>query len=86
MSRPRPRPLATHTIQTIATVLLRPQVRQISVNGHNFLLRLKRRCEELRFPADDPLRVLATNAYDAAWRLSLEIHSRSVSMGGGRRP
>ena len=52
----------------------------------NFLWRLKQRCEELRFPADDPLRIMAANAYDAAWRLSLEIHSRSVRMGSGKRP
>jgi hypothetical protein len=35
MSRPRPRPLAAPTMQIIATVLLRTQVRQNSVNGHS---------------------------------------------------
>ena len=34
MSRPRPRPLTAPTMQIISTVLLRPQVRQTSVNGH----------------------------------------------------
>jgi transposase len=37
MSRPRTRPLTSPTIQIIATVLLRPQVRQNSVNGHPYL-------------------------------------------------
>jgi hypothetical protein len=47
----------------------------------NFLLRLKGRCEQ--FPADDPLRIVAATAYEAAWRLSREAHSRSTRMGCG---
>jgi len=47
----------------------------------NYLLRLKRRLEELRFPADDPLRVAATDAYEAAWRLSREAHVLAVRLG-----
>jgi hypothetical protein len=50
----------------------------------NFLLRLKNRLEELRFPADDPLRVAATDAYTACWKLSQEAHRLSVRMGSGR--
>jgi hypothetical protein len=36
--------------------------------GHvKYLLRLRKRMEDLRFPHDDPLYVAATAAYDAAW-------------------
>ena len=47
----------------------------------NYLLRLMRRLEELRFPADDSLRVAATNAYDAACRLSREARNLAVRLG-----
>jgi hypothetical protein len=47
----------------------------------NYLLRLTRRLEELRFPADDPLRLAANRAYDAAWKLSQEAHHLAVRMG-----
>ena len=47
----------------------------------SYLLRLMRRLEELRFPADDPLRVAVTNAYDAAWKLSQDAHDLAVRMG-----
>jgi hypothetical protein len=47
----------------------------------NYLLRLTRRLEELRFSADDPLRVAAQNAYDASWRLAQEAHHLAVRMG-----
>jgi hypothetical protein len=47
----------------------------------NFLVRLKNRLEELRFPADDPLRVAATDAYNACWELSQAAHRLSVRMG-----
>jgi hypothetical protein len=50
----------------------------------NYLLRLSRRLEVLRFPADDPLRVAATRAYDSAWQLYQEAHRLSVRMGSGR--
>ena len=45
----------------------------------NFLFRLKTRCEQL--PADDRLHVAAAAAYEAAWELSREAHSRSTRMG-----
>lgn len=32
----------------------------------NYLSRLQERLEDLRFPADDPLRVAVESAYDAA--------------------
>jgi hypothetical protein len=47
----------------------------------NFLVRLKNRLEELRFPADDPLRGAVNRAYDATWRLSQEAHHLAVRMG-----
>ena len=47
----------------------------------NYLLRLKKRLEDLRFAEDDPLRVAATKAYEAAWELRQEAHRRSVRMG-----
>jgi hypothetical protein len=43
----------------------------------NYLLRLKKRCDEVLPPAD-PLRVAADRAYQAAWELSREAHRRSV--------
>jgi hypothetical protein len=52
----------------------------------NYLLRLKKRLEELRFADDDPLLVAATKAYQAAWELRQEAHRRSVRMGCSRRP
>jgi hypothetical protein len=50
----------------------------------NYLLRLKKRLEELRFADDDPLLVAATKAYQAAWELRQEAHRRSVRMGCSR--
>lgn len=47
----------------------------------NYLLRLQRRLEDLRFPADDPLRAAVDRAYDAAWNLSREAHNLAVRMG-----
>ncbi len=52
----------------------------------NYLLRLKKRLEELRFADDDPLRVAATKAYEAAWELRQEAHRQSVRMGCSRIP
>ena len=48
----------------------------------NYLLRLKKRLEDLRFADDDPLRLAATKAYDSAWELRQEAHRRSKE----RRP
>ena len=50
----------------------------------NYLLRLKKRMEELRFAEDDPLVIAATRAYQAAWELRQEAHRRSVRMGCSR--
>lgn len=47
----------------------------------NYLHRLQNRLADLRFPANDPLRVAVDRAYDAAWRLSQEAHRLSVRMG-----
>jgi hypothetical protein len=52
----------------------------------NYLLRLKRRLEDLRFADDDPLRVAATKAYEAAWELRQEAHRQSVRTGVSRLP
>jgi hypothetical protein len=52
----------------------------------NYLLRLKKRLEELRFAEDDPLLVAATKAYDAVCELRHEAHRRSVRMGCPRTP
>lgn len=51
----------------------------------NYLLRLKKRLEDLRFPQDDPLRVAASEAYEAAWNLSQKAHSLSIRMSCGSR-
>jgi hypothetical protein len=45
----------------------------------NYLLRLKRRTEELRFPEDDPLYLSTRAAYDALWQLRQRVHSLSRS-------
>jgi len=47
----------------------------------NFLLRLSWRLEDLRFPADDPLRAAAKRADDSAMRLHQEAHRLSVRIG-----
>jgi hypothetical protein len=52
----------------------------------NCLLLFKKRLEELRFPEDDPLRLAAAAAYEAAWRLNREAHSQSVRMGCRGKP
>jgi hypothetical protein len=52
----------------------------------NYLLRLKKRLEELRFADDDPLLVAAAKAYQAAWELRQEAHRWSVQMGCARAP
>jgi hypothetical protein len=43
----------------------------------NYLLRLRKRMEELRLQAD-PLYPVICRAYDAAWQLMREAHSRSM--------
>jgi hypothetical protein len=50
----------------------------------DYLLRLKKRLGDLRFADNDPLRVAATKAYEAAWELRQEAHRRSVRMGCSR--
>ena len=52
----------------------------------NYLLRLKKRLEDPCFVDDDPLRLAATKAYEAAWELRQEAHRRSVRMGCSRAP
>ncbi len=47
----------------------------------NYLLRLKKRMQELRFPDDDPLYLSVTAAYDAVWRLRQQTHGLSTPMG-----
>jgi hypothetical protein len=49
----------------------------------NYLFRLKERMEERRLTSD-PLYAAVCRAYDAAWRLAREAHSRSVGMGSKR--
>jgi hypothetical protein len=46
----------------------------------NYLLRLKKRFEELRI-VDDPLYAEVCEAYHAAWSLRQAVHSRSTRMG-----
>jgi len=50
-----------------------------------YLLRLKRRLEDLRVPEDDPLRLDTAKAYEAAWELRQEAYRRSVRIGVSRR-
>ena len=50
----------------------------------NYLLRLKKRCDEV-LPPTDPLRVAADRAYQAAWELSREAHRRSVRTARDKR-
>jgi hypothetical protein len=47
----------------------------------NYLRRLKRRMEELRFPRDDALYVAVSAAYEAVWQLRQEAHGLSRRMG-----
>ena len=49
----------------------------------NYLYRLKERMEQRRLTRD-PLYADVCRAYDAAWRLAREAHSRSVGMGSKR--
>jgi hypothetical protein len=49
----------------------------------NYLIRLQTRMEKVGFPPDDRLYKLVANAYDAAHRLSVEIHYLSCK-GVGR--
>jgi hypothetical protein len=44
----------------------------------NYLLRLKKRLEDLRFAGYDPLRLAAAKAYEADWGATPEAHRRSI--------
>ena len=50
----------------------------------NYLLRLKKRCDEA-LPSSDQLRVAADRAYQAAWELSREAHRQSVRTARDKR-
>ena len=86
---PRTSSLAIHlahpnTVRMNSTDITAAQARKLheALFPHvNYLLRLTRRLEDLRFPADDPLRVAVANAYDAVWRLSQEAHHLAIRMG-----
>jgi hypothetical protein len=47
----------------------------------NYLRRLKRRMEDLRFPRDDALYLAVAAAYEAVWQLRQEAHGLSRRMG-----
>jgi hypothetical protein len=47
----------------------------------NYLLRLRKRMEDLRFERDDPLYMAVSEAYDAVWRLRQQAHGLSTQMG-----
>ena len=47
----------------------------------NYLRRLKRRMEDLRFPRDDKLYLAVAAAYEAVWQLRQEAHGLSRRMG-----
>ena len=49
----------------------------------NYLLRLRRRMEQVGFPPDDKLYLLVCKAYDAVYRLHVETHYLSCD-GVGR--
>ncbi len=51
--------------------------------GLNYLLRLRDRLAKVAAP-DDPLLQMVRDAYDASWRLSLEMHYRSCAHGVGK--
>jgi hypothetical protein len=45
--------------------------------GLNYLFRLKSRMEKTGFRRDDPFYLMVVQAYDAVYRLSMELHYRS---------
>lgn len=47
----------------------------------NYLLRLRKRMEDLRFDRDDPLYIAVDAAYDAVWRLRQQAHGLSTQIG-----
>ena len=66
--------------------LTRTQVRAVSealFPGLNYLFRLRKRMIKAGFPDDDPLFKLVCDAYEASWRLHIELHSMSAH-GAGR--
>jgi hypothetical protein len=52
----------------------------------NYLLRLKKRLEDLRFDDIDPLLLATTKACEAVWELRQEAHRRSEQKGCSRAP
>jgi hypothetical protein len=60
-------------------------IREALFPEFNYLYRLKKRMEKSGFPGDDELYVLVCNAYEAAYRLNMEIHYLSCD-GAGRKP
>jgi hypothetical protein len=58
-------------------------IREALFPGVNYLVRLKTRMEKSGFPGDDKLYQLVCEAYEASWRLSMEVHYLSCD-GVGR--
>lgn len=68
--------------------LTRTQVKAIRdalFPGLNYLLRLRRRMVKSGFPPDDPLLKLVNDAYEATWRLNVELNGMAA-IGAGRAP
>ncbi len=53
--------------------------------GVNYLLRLRDRMGKVAMP-NDPLLEMVREAYEATWRLYVEMHYRSCESGVGRKP
>jgi hypothetical protein len=49
-----------------------------------YLSRLQRRMEQRGFPAQDPLYLLVTRAFEVLHHLCIELHYRSCDRGVGR--
>jgi hypothetical protein len=80
--------LSIHPVRryTVRMSISREQAARLydALNPHvNYLYRLKERMEQRRLTSD-PLYSDVCKAYDAAWRLAREAHSRSVGMGSKR--
>ena len=68
--------------------LTRTQVKVIAealFPGVNYLVRLKQRMVKAGFPEDDEFYKLVCEAYEASWRLRLEVLSMAAH-GAGRPP
>lgn len=68
--------------------LTRTQVKAIRdalFPGLNYLVRLRKRMVKSGFPPDDPLLQLVDDAYEASWRLSVELNGMAA-IGAGRPP